>query len=118
MKKWMRWEDYVAGVCGLVAALSVFVTMPSAAAMSLMLVFGILLIATAVLNLSMPGTPWLEYAQAAVGVLLFISPWIGNYTGTAGAAWTSWIAGLIAAVVTAAAIKPSIDTHRKMMPSH
>jgi hypothetical protein len=118
MKKWTRWEDYVAGVCGLVAALTVLVTMPSAAAVSLMLVFGILLIATAVLNLSMPGTPWLEYVQAACGVLLFISPWIGNYTTSTGAAWTSWIAGLVAAGVTAAAIKPSIDTHRKMMPSH
>ena len=118
MKKWMRWEDYVAGACGLIAALSVIVTMPSAAALSLMLVFGILLIATAVLNLSMPGTPWLEYVQCALGVLLFISPWIGGYAGSAGAAWTSWILGIVAAVVTAAAFKPSIDTHRKMLPSH
>ncbi|MEA5456453.1 SPW repeat protein [Sinomonas sp. JGH33] len=118
MKKWTRWEDYVAGVCGLVAALSVIVTMPSSAATSLMIVFGILLIASAVLNLSMPGTPWLEYAQAAFGILLFVSPWIGSYTGSAGAAWTSWIAGIVAAGVTAAAIKPAMDTRHKMMPSH
>jgi hypothetical protein len=86
--------------------------------MALMLVFGILLIVAGVLNLSLPGTPWLEYVQCALGVLLFVSPWVGAYYDLTGAAWTSWITGIIAAVVTAAAIKPAIDTQHRMRLSH
>ncbi|WP_372498036.1 SPW repeat protein [Sinomonas terrae] len=53
-----------------------------------------------------PGIPWLEYARCALGVLLFISPWIGAYYDHTGAAWTSWITGTIAAVATAAPTAP------------
>ncbi|MEA5453227.1 SPW repeat protein [Sinomonas sp. JGH33] len=118
MKRWMRWEDYVAGACGVFAALSVIWTAQTTASTSLMLVFGALLVVTAVLNLALPGIPWLEYAQAAVGVLLFASPWLGAYSDHMGASWTSWVTGIIAAGVTAAAIRPAIDAHHKMMPSH
>jgi uncharacterized membrane protein HdeD (DUF308 family) len=119
MNKWTRWEDYVAIVCGLYAALAVMWTAQTASSTSLMLVFGILLIASGVLNLSLPGTPWLEYVQCALGVLLFVSPWMGAYTDHTGASWTSWIAGIIAAGVTAAAFKPANDArHHRVMPSH
>ena len=118
MKKWTRWEDYAAGICGLYAALSVFWTRQSSASMALMLIFGILLIASGGANLSLPGTPWLEYVQCALGVLLFVSPWLGAYAGLTGAAWTSWITGIIAAGVTAAAIRPALDMHHRMRPSH
>jgi hypothetical protein len=96
----------------------VFWTKQTGASMALMLIFGILLIVAGVLNLSLPGTPWLEYVQCALGVLLFISPWIGAYYYLTGAAWTSWITGIIAAAVTAAAIKPALDAHHRMRPSH
>ncbi|WP_433876014.1 SPW repeat protein [Sinomonas atrocyanea] len=118
MRKWTRWEDYVAGVCGLYAALSVLWTRQGGASMALMLVFGVLLVVSGALNLSMPGTPWLEYVQCALGVLLFLSPWMGGYADHAGAAWTSWIAGIVAAAVTAAAIRPAINTHHRMRPQH
>jgi hypothetical protein len=118
MKKWARWEDCVAGLCGLYAALSVLRTRQAGGSTALMLVFGILLVVPGAMNLSLPGTPWLEYAQCALGVLLFISPWIGAYPDQTGAAWTSWIAGILAAAVTAAAIKPALDTHHRMRPWH
>lgn len=118
MKKWTRWEDYVAGVCGLYAALSVLWTRQAGASTALMLVFGILLIVAGAMNLSLPGTPWLEYAQCALGVLLFISPWMGAYSDHVGAAWTSWIAGIIAAAATAAAVKPALREHHRIQPSH
>lgn len=119
MKRWMRWEDYIAGASGLYAALSVLWTTQTTMSRTLMITFGVVLVATAVLNLAMPGTPWLEYAQAAAGLLLFLSPWMGAYTGQTGAAWTSWITGAIAAVVTAAAIRPAINAHHdRMIPSH
>jgi uncharacterized membrane protein YhaH (DUF805 family) len=119
MKKWTRWEDYVAIAAGLYTALAVLWTSQTSSSTTLMLVFGVLLIASGVVNLAMPGTPWLEYAQAAFGVLLFLSPWMGAYTSHTGASWTSWIAGIVAAGVTAAAIKPAMDARQhRAMPSH
>ena len=124
MKRWTRWEDYVALAAGLFTVLAALIwTTTTVTSMTLMLVFGGLLIVTGVLNLSMPGTPWLEYAQCAVGVLLFVSPWVGLYASYsamtfASAAWTSWIAGIIAAVVTAAAFKPATDARQQHRMAH
>jgi hypothetical protein len=83
-----------------------------------MLLFGGLLIISGIINLAMPGTPVMEYAQAVLAALLVLSPWLGSYTGATGAAWTSWIAGGVALVVTAVAIKPSTDAHRNLRISH
>ena len=120
MKKWSRWQDWVAVVAGLYAALSVMWTTSAGVSAALMVVFGVLLIASGVINLAMPGTPAVEWVQAALGALLFLSPWLGSYTTHAGAAWTSWITGLVALVVTATAIKPSSEEHRhhRVSPSH
>lgn len=107
MKKWTRWQDWVTVAAGLYAALSVFWTNAAGSSTALMLVFGILLIISGVINLAMPGTPAMEWIQAAFGALLFLSPWFGSYAMQTGAAWTSWITGLVALVVTATAIKPS-----------
>ena len=58
MKKWTRWEDYVALVAGLYTVLAaLFWTSTSPVSLTLMLVFGGLLIVTGVLNLSLPDTP-------------------------------------------------------------
>ena len=96
MKKWTRWQDWVTVVAGLYAALSVIWTM------------------------AMPVTPVMEWVQAAFGALLFLSLWLGSYSMQAGVAWTSWITGLVALVVTAMAIKPSTEEHRHhtVSPSH
>ncbi|GAP53810.1 SPW repeat protein [Arthrobacter sp. 92] len=120
MKKWSRWQDWVAVVAGLYAALSVMWTTSAGSSAALMVVFGVLLIVSGVINLAMPGTPAMEWAQAALGALLFLSPWLGSYATHAGVAWTSWITGLVALVVTATAIKPSSEEHRhhRISPSH
>ncbi|MFK4297273.1 hypothetical protein ABH924_002423 [Arthrobacter sp. GAS37] len=120
MKKWTRWQDWVTVVAGLYAALSVIWTMAAGSSAALMVVFGALLIVSGVINLAMPGTPVMEWVQAAFGALLFLSPWLGSYSTQAGVAWTSWITGLVALVVTAMAIKPSTEEHRHHMvsPSH
>ncbi|QGF23038.1 SPW repeat domain-containing protein [Raineyella fluvialis] len=124
MKKWTRWEDYVALAAGLFTVLAALIwATTTPIAMTLMLVFGGLLIVTGILNLSMPGTPWLEYAQCAFGVLLFVSPWVGMYASPAtlafsSATWTSWIAGIIAAVVTAAAFRPAMNARHGGRMAH
>lgn len=120
MKRWRRWEDYVALAAGLLTVLAALTWASAAgASMALMLVFGGLMIVTGILNLSMPSTPWLEYVQFGVGVLLFLSPWIGMYAASASASWTSWTLGIVAAAVTAAAFKPVQNArHQRMVPQH
>jgi hypothetical protein len=81
-----------------------------------MIVLGLLLVAAAVVDLAMPGLPGVEWAQLAVAVLLFVAPWFGGYASRTGAAWTSWIAGAIAAIVSAIAIRPSMEERRHHTP--
>lgn len=118
MKKWTRWQDWAAVIVGLYAALSTLWTTQGGMSTVLMVVCGVLLIVSGVVNLAMPGRMAIEWAQVVIGLLLFFSPWIGVYAHLAGAAWTSWIGGAIAVVATALAIKPVHLSHNKMMPSH
>lgn len=118
MKKWTRWEDWVAVGVGLVVALSTFVVPQVGASMGWMLVLGILLIASGIVNLAMPGLVAMEYVQLALGVLLIVAPWIGAYaTAMTGPAWLSWIGGLVTVVVAAMAIRPAMHAaHDRSLP--
>jgi len=118
VKKWYRWQDYATVAAGLFTAAAVLFTRQEGMATTLMLVLGGLLAVSGIINLAMPGTPVMEYVQAALAALLILSPWLGSYTSAAGAAWTSWIAGAVALVVTAAAIRPSTQVHHDMRMSH
>lgn len=114
MKKWNRWQDWVTVVAGLFTAAAVLFTRQEGMSTALMLVFGGLLAVSGIINLAMPRTPVMEWVQAVLAAGLVLSPWLGTYTSATGAAWTSWIAGAIALVVTAAAIKPSIRHNMRM----
>ncbi|MGO4385231.1 SPW repeat protein [Specibacter sp. RAF43] len=111
MKRWNRWQDYVAIIAGLYAALSTLWTTQQTSSMVMMIGCGVLLIAAGAWNLSRPGTPVAEWVQMILGALLFISPWVAGYTGHTGAAWTSWIAGAVALVAGVLAIQPSMREH-------
>ncbi len=113
MKKWTRWEDWVAIAAGLAVALSTMFLAPMGASVAIMVTLGVLLVISGVVNLAFPGMVAMEYVQGALGVLLIISPWVGGYadTMTFGAAWMSWICGAIAVVVAALAIRPSMRAH-------
>lgn len=82
-----------------------------------MLVLGALLIISGVVNLALPGMVAMEYVQAALGVLLIVSPWFGGYADamTFGAAWMSWICGAVALVAAVLAIRPSTQAHHDAM---
>ncbi|TAM68627.1 MAG: hypothetical protein EPN48_11610 [Microbacteriaceae bacterium] len=116
MKKWTRWEDWVAVAAGLYAALATIWTAPAGASIALMLVLGVLLIIPGVWNLAMPGMMRMEWVQGVIGVLLFISPWAGVYFSSTAAAWTSWICGGVAIIVALLALQPTMRTHHKAIP--
>ena len=111
MKKWTRWQDWVAVVAGLYVALSTLWTPQTGASTSFMLVLGILLVAAGVWSLAMPGLVSMEWIHVVLGALLIISPFVGNYAMSAGAAWTSWIVGVIAVVVGLLAVQPAMRMH-------
>jgi hypothetical protein len=118
VKKWNRWQDWVTVAAGLFTAAAVLFTRQEAMSAALMLVFGGLLVLSGIINLAMPGTPVVEWVQAVLAAGLVLAPWLGAYTTATGAAWISWIAGAVALVVTAAAIKPSTEVHRNVRMSH
>jgi len=113
MKKWTRWEDWVAIAAGAAVALSTLFVPTMGASVAIMVTLGVLLIISGLVNLAWPGLVAMEYVQGALGVLLIISPWVGGYADamTFGAAWMSWICGAIAVVVAALAIRPSMQAH-------
>jgi hypothetical protein len=112
MKKWTRWQDYVVVAAGAYTALSVLWTSQTGMSTAMMVTLGVLLVISGAINLALPGMPVVEWAQALVAVVLLLAPWLGNYTSATGAAWTAWIAGAVALVVTAFAIRPSTEEYR------
>lgn len=111
MKKWTRWQDWVAVAAGAYVALSTIWTAHMGASVPFMLVLGVLLVAAGIWSLAMPGLVAMEWIHVALGVLLIISPFVGNYVSSAGAAWTSWIMGVVALVVGLLALQPAMRMH-------
>jgi hypothetical protein len=117
MNKWTRWEDWVAVVVGLVAAVAALLMPPMGASMPWMLIVGILLIAAGVMNLAMPGMVAMEYVQLALGAVLFVAPWLGGYASMdSAAAWICWVGGAVVVIVAALAIRPAMQTHDRSLP--
>lgn len=113
MKKWTRWEDWVAVAVGLVVAISAMFLPTMGASVAIMVTLGILLIVSGLVNLARPGLVAMEYVQGVLGLLLIISPWVGGYADamTFGPAWMSWIGGAVVVIVAALAIRPSMRAH-------
>lgn len=113
MKRWTRWQDWVAVAAGLCAAVvSIWMAPMSGAAMYMMLVPAILMIAAGVWSLAAPGLVSMEWIIAATGVLLFISPWVGGFASETGPAWTSWICGAVGVVAGLWAVAPATEAHK------
>jgi hypothetical protein len=106
MRKWTRWEDWATVVVGAVVALSTIWMTAMGASVALMLILGILLIASGVVNLARPSMMAMEWLQGALGILLFISPWVGGYSSEPGVAWVSWVGGVVTIIVVALTMQP------------
>ena len=105
-KAWHRWQDWAAVVIGVLTALSPLV------------VLGVLIAVAGLWSLAAPGSVASEYVHVVLGALLFISPWVLSYSDLAGASWTSWVAGVLAVIVGAAAVPAATAEHRGLAGSH
>ncbi|MGQ0773425.1 MAG: SPW repeat protein [Pseudonocardiales bacterium] len=119
-KQWTRWQDWGAVVLGVVAGLSVLWWGLNTADNALwsLLAFGVLLLASGLWSLAMPDSVASEYVHVALGALLFISPWVLSYSDLNGAAWTSWVLGVLAVVIGASAIPVATAAHHGMAGQH
>ena len=116
MRKWMRWQDYVALVAGVLLALTPLWSDPGTNGMWAMVVLGGLLAVTSLWSLYDPGAMTSEYSHAVLGVLMVVTPWVFSYTDITVAAFTSWIVGVVAVAVGLAALPESRKAHRQ--PAH
>lgn len=117
-RPWTRWQDWGEVVIGAVAALSPLWVATSTGALWTMVVLGVLIAADGIASLAMPGMVYAEWIQMVLGVLLFISPWVMSYPDLTGAAWTSWIAGVLTVVAGAAALPAANAAHHRTAGQH
>jgi uncharacterized membrane protein HdeD (DUF308 family) len=111
-RAWTRPHDWAEVVIGVVAALSPLWLSTDTTAMWTMVVLGALIALDGLVSLAMPGMVYGEGIQIALGVLLFIAPWVMSYTEFNGASWTSWIAGVLTVIAGAAAMPVANAAHR------
>ncbi|UOX85740.1 SPW repeat protein [Amycolatopsis sp. FBCC-B4732] len=111
-RAWARPHDWAEVVIGVVAALSPLWLSTDSTAMWTMVVLGALIALDGLVSLAMPGMVYGEGIQIALGVLLFIAPWVMGYTEFNGASWTSWIAGVLVVIAGAAAMPVATAAHR------
>lgn len=117
-RTWRRWQDWTAVAIGVLTALSPIVVATDVAALWTLVVFGVLIAAAGLWSLAAPGSVASEYAHVVLGVLLFVSPWVFGYADLAGAAWTSWVAGVLAVAVGFAAVPAAQADHRGLAGQH
>ncbi len=111
-RAWTRPHDWAEVVIGVVAALSPLWLSTDTTAMWTMVVLGALIALDGLVSLAMPGMVYGEGIQIALGVLLFIAPWVMGFTEFNGASWTSWIAGVLTVIAGAAAMPVANAAHR------
>ncbi|MDT7800254.1 MAG: hypothetical protein QOI78_3687 [Actinomycetota bacterium] len=111
-RAWTRPHDWAEVVIGVVAALSPLWLSTDSTVMWTMVVLGALIALDGLVSLGLPGAVYGEGIQIALGVLLFIAPWVMGYTEFSGASWTSWIAGVLTVVAGAAAMPVASAAHR------
>ncbi|WP_016697229.1 SPW repeat protein [Actinoalloteichus spitiensis] len=113
--KWSRWQDWAAFALGVYTVISTIWLDVTAGTAWTMIVLGALLAASGLWSLAAPGSVASEWTHMLFGVLLFLAPWVIGYTEQGGAAWTSWIVGVLTVLVSAAALPEANTAHRGVM---
>jgi hypothetical protein len=111
MRPWTRLQDWVTLVAGVYTMTSPIVL--STVGMTgdgkvvvAMITLGALVAISSLVSLARPKASAAVWATTAFGVLLFVAPWVVGYAGLTGAAWTSWLVGVIVVVVSQAVVRP------------
>jgi hypothetical protein len=112
MRPWNRVRDWVTLLAGVYTASSPIVLSTigmtgEGKVVGAMIALGALLVISSIVSLARPNVTATEWATTALGVLLFVAPWVVGYTGVTGAAWTSWLVGAVVVVVSLTVVRAS-----------
>ncbi|MFI8972205.1 SPW repeat protein [Nocardia asteroides] len=113
-----RAQDLLAVVLGAFTALSPLWVDTNDNARWTLIVLGVLIAATGLIQMARASMSSADYAMGLFGVLLFISPWAMDFTAFRGASWTAWVVGVVTAVVAVAALPAMNERLHKMVPHH
>ena len=117
MKRWTRWQDWVALIAGAYAALAPLWTETDRNTTWTMVVLGVVTVVVSVWSLGMPEDRISEYIHALLGVLFFISPWVMQFTDLNAMAYTAWAVGVITFVMGVWAI-PEVSQRLHLGAQH
>jgi uncharacterized membrane protein HdeD (DUF308 family) len=119
MQKWTRWQDWTNVVLGVLLFITPFVfgATPITAAAYTAYIGGVLLVIAGLFDLATPKNQAGEWAEALLGVLVFISPWVLGFSGLTPMAWSAWIIGVLS-VVLAASVLFAERNHQTMAAQH
>lgn len=118
VRRWSRWEDWVAAVAGVYALLSPIWTETTTRATWTVVVLGVITAVVALASLGRPDNTVTEGAVVVLGVLFFIAPWVMGFAGVTGIAWTAWIVGVVTAVAGLIGLPQSNRLHHGLASSH
>jgi hypothetical protein len=105
----------VALVAGVYAFLSPIWTTTVAAATGTLILLGIVTALVALASLAEPDAIALQWLMAALGVVVFISPWVMGFAATTGMAWTAWIVGAVSVIAGLWAVPASTKVHKTLV---
>ncbi|NEW41308.1 hypothetical protein GV794_09460 [Nocardia cyriacigeorgica] len=113
-----RAQDFLAVVLGVFAALSPLWVETNDRAMWSLIVLGVLIALTGLAQMYRSEMASADYAMGLLGVLMFLSPWVMDFSGFSGASWTAWIVGIVTVVVAVAALPAVSGRLHDMVPHH
>jgi hypothetical protein len=106
MEKWNRWQDWANVVLGVVLFITPFVfgaTGNQTVAFTAY-IGGVLLVLVGLFNLANPASQAGEWTEGVLGALVFLSPWLLGFAGLTMMAWSAWIIGVLAVILTASVL--------------
>ncbi|GAA4381250.1 hypothetical protein [Paeniglutamicibacter cryotolerans] len=109
MRTWKRWEDWTVVAMGLVMALTPIWAAHLGSSVPMMITSGSLLVLVGLVNLGGPNLYGIEIGALLASVVAIIIPGLGGFAGANVPAITAWAAGGVSLVVTALAMRPSIN---------
>lgn len=115
MRKWVRWQDWVALAAGLYAALAPIWTETERNATWTMVVLGVVTVVVSVWALAMPEDRISEYIHALLGVLFIVAPWVMQFNEINAMSYTAWAVGVITFAMGVWALP---EVQRRLHPSH
>jgi uncharacterized membrane protein HdeD (DUF308 family) len=111
-KRFIDWINLLLGIW-LIISPWVLGTVANTTGTIILVVMGIALVAFSLWALVRVENRAAEWWNFSLGILLFVLPWIFNYTATHGDAVNSWIVGFIVAVLALITMPLISEMHRQ-----